>query len=158
MKKHITIELSPESCQSALDALKTYKEQIKPKLEEICRRLAEIGVEAARASITGEYGNNDVTVESPVKIRNGYKIVMSGADVYFVEFGTGDQVDAHYDTSVPVAWGSWSAEHEQKLWRTGFWWYNKEKLTGTPAQMPMYNAEKAMRANARRIAQEVMAK
>ena len=154
--KHIRIELSPESCQAALEQLKVYKKEIEPKLDEICRKLAEIGAQAARAAMGGGYGNTDATVLDPVKISNGYKIVMSGADVYFVEFGTGDQVDAHYPTSVPVAWGTYSAENKQKLWRYGFWYYNKERLTGTPAQKPMYEAEKAIRANARRVAREVL--
>ena len=154
--KHIKIELSPESCQAALEQLKVYKKEIEPKLDEICRRLAEIGAQAAREAITGEYGNTDATVLDPVKIRNGYKIVMSGADVYFVEFGTGDDVSAHYNPSVSIEPGSWSETHKQRYSTYGYWWYNGEKLEGTPAQMPMFYAEKAIRANARRVAKEVL--
>ena len=154
--KHIKIELSPESCQAALEQLKVYKKEIEPKLDEICRRLAEIGAQAARAAITGGCGNTDATVLDPVKIPNGYKIVMSGADVYFVEFGTGDDVSAHYNPSVSIEPGSWSETHKQQYSTYGYWWYNGEKLEGTPAQMPMFYAEKAIRANARRVAKEVL--
>ena len=154
--KHIRIELSPESCAEALKELKTYRDEIKPKLDEICRRLAAIGAQAARDALWGEYGNTDAVVEPIVKIRNGYKIVMSGADVYFVEFGTGDDVKAHYNPSVSVSRGSWSQTHAQKYSTYGYWYYGGDRLYGTPAQMPMYHAEKAIRANARRVAQEVL--
>ena len=79
-------------------------------------------------------------------------------DVYFIEFGTGDGVNAHYDTSVPVAWGTWSAEHNQVLWTKGFWYYEHVRYTGTPAYMPMYYAEKRMREEAPRIVREVFGK
>ena len=80
---------------------------------------------------------------------------MEGEDVYFIEFGTGDGVSAHYDVSVPVAYGSWSAEHSQMLWKNGFWYFDKVRYTGTPAYMPMYYAERKMREEAPRIVKEV---
>ena len=87
--KRITIELSPDSCARAIDELKQYQKDIKPKLDEVCRRLAQVGVETARQHLVLANGNVDAAIEEPVKIENGYKIVMSGADVYFIEFGTG---------------------------------------------------------------------
>ena len=153
--KTITIELDPASCKQALKELQDYQKQIKPKLMEVCKRLAEIGVAEAQAHLGLSNGNTDATIDAPAPIDNGYKISMSGSDVYFVEFGTGDQVSAHFDTSVPVAWGTWSAEHEQRLWNYGFWWYGGERLTGTPAYMPMYYASKKMREEIPRIVKEV---
>lgn len=158
--KTLTIELSAESCKKALDELKKYRSEVKPKLQEVCRRLAEIGKDEALAVIGGinpAEGNSDVRVDA-VSTDNGYKIVMEGADVYFIEFGTGDQVDAHYDTSVPVAWGTWSAEDKQILWNQGFWYYDKVKYTGTPAYMPMYRAEKKMREEMPKVVKEVFGK
>lgn len=156
--RQIVVELSAKSCNRAVKELEKYQKEIKPKLEEVCRRLAQIGVEAARAHLVLADGNTDAVIEEPVRIDNGYKIVMSGKDVYFIEFGTGDQVFSHYDTSVPVAWGTWSAEHEQVLWKHGFWYYNKVRYTGTPAYMPMYYAEKRMREEMPRIVKEVFGK
>lgn len=157
MHKTITIELSEDSCKAAKKALKEYEKSVNPKLNEVCKRLAEIGVQEATAVISGirlAEGNTVERIEA-VQIDNGWKIVMSGEDVYFIEFGTGDQVSTHYDTSVPVAWGTWSAEHEQILWNKGFWYYNKVRYTGTPAYMPMYYAEKKMREEMPRIVREV---
>ena len=153
--KTITLELSKASCQKALKELQKYQREVKPKLMEVCRRLAEIGVAEAQAHLMLSQGNTDAMIEPPVPMDNGYKVVMSGTDVYFVEFGTGDQVSAHFDTTVPVAWGTWSAEDKQQLWNYGFWWYGGERLTGTPAYMPMYYASRRMREEIPRIVKEV---
>ncbi len=155
--KRITIELSPSSCQKAIEELKQYERFIKPKLDEVCKRLAEIGKEEALSIVDGirlSEGNSVERVDV-VKIDNGYKLVMEGEDVYFIEFGTGDGVSPHYDTSVPVAYGSWSVAHSQMLWNNGFWYYDKVRYTGTPAYMPMYYAEKRMREEMPRIVKEV---
>lgn len=158
--RKITIELSPASCKKALKELEKYQKGIKSKLDEVCKRLAEIGREEALSIINTirlQEGNavERVDVEP---IDNGYKLVMEGADVYFIEFGTGDGVSAHYDTSVPVAWGSWSAEHGQMLFTKGFWYYDHVRYTGTPAYMPMYYAEKKMREEMPRVVKEVFGK
>lgn len=156
----IAIELSLESCEEAIERLKQYQQEIEPKLKEVCRRLAEIGKQEAISVVSGIRFSEGNAVEriDAVPIDNGYKLVMEGEDVYFIEFGTGDGVNAHFDTSVPVAWGTWSAEHEQMLWERGFWYYDKVRYTGTPAYMPMYYAEKAMRENIKKVTQEVFGK
>ena len=153
--KTIAIELSVDSCNKAIKELQEYQKRIKPRLDEVCKRLAEIGAQEASARVGGSQEGNDDVAFSVEKIDNGYKLVMSGEDVYFIEFGTGDQVNAHYDTSVPVAYGSWSVEHSQMLWNKGFWYYDKVRYTGTPAYMPMYYAERKMREEAPRIVKEV---
>ena len=45
--RKITIELSVAGCNKALNELKEYQREIKPKLDEICKRLAEIGRDEA---------------------------------------------------------------------------------------------------------------
>ena len=52
--KTITIELSKESCNKALKELLRYQKEIKPKLDEVCRRLAEIGKEEALSIVQKE--------------------------------------------------------------------------------------------------------
>lgn len=154
--KTITVELSVDSCQKAIKELERYEREIKPKLDEVCRRLAEIGAQEAMANLKHVHGNDDATILPVVPIENGYKIVMQGKDVYFVEFGTGDMVDPHYsNVSVLVAPGSWSETHAKQYMTYGFWYYKGEQLEGTEAQKPMYYAEKAIRENARRVKDEV---
>lgn len=153
--RKIAIELSPGSCQQAIAELKAYKKQIDPKVEEVCKRLAMLGRDTAQAffDIAGE-GNGGVTVTAE-PCENGWKIVASGHDVYFIEFGTGDAVSDHYLASVPLYPGSWSEGHAQKYTTQGYWYYNKVRYTETPAYMPMFNAEKEIRLNAKRIVREV---
>lgn len=155
--KTITIELSTASCNKALKELEKYQKEIKPKMLEVCKRIAEIGAQEENAHLKLANGNDDARI-SIEPMDGGYKLVMSGTDVYFIEFGTGSYVEPHYQTSVPVFAGSWSMEHSQKYAKQGWWWYGGEPLVGTEAYMPMYYAGKKMREEMPRIAKEVFGK
>lgn len=159
--KKINIELSVESCDKALEALEEYK-KIKPKLDEMCKRLAEVGRAEASAIVSGAarsipgYTHAHTFVD---KIDNGYKIVMEGQDVYFIEFGTGifagDYPGDTSNVTVGIMPGDWSETHAQQFSRYGYWFYDNQFLRGTPAFMPMYYAGKKMREEMPRIAKEV---
>lgn len=162
--KKITIELSEESATAAAEYLKAHKKQVDPKLKEVCKRLAEIGASEASARFArGDHGNGGVSV-SVEPIENGYKIVASGQDVYFIEFGTGVFAGIAYGdsgvpaVSVPVYPGSYSEQNKRRFSEYGFWYYKGERLEGTEAEMPMYYAGRAIRMNEKRIAQEVFGK
>lgn len=158
MPKQIILELSKESCRKALRELEKYQKEIKPKLEEVCKRLAEIGAQEANTRIIIANGNTDATITTE-QMSNGYKLLMSGADVYFIEFGTGDAANANgYSVSVPVYPGSYSEQNAERYSTYGFWWYGGEKLTETPAYMPLYYAGKKMRDEMPRIVKEVFGK
>lgn len=156
----ITLELSKASCDKVYKELLRYQKEAKTKLDEICKRLAEIGAQEAsiRAKFGRAYGNGDVSV-SVEKIENGYKVVMSGADIYFIEFGTGDRAGEYAgdasNVSVGIMPGDWSETHAQQYSRFGYWFYNNTRYEGTPAEMPMYYAGKRMREEMPRIAREV---
>lgn len=156
--KTITIELSAVSTKYAARLLKDYARGHNKRLDEVCRRLAEIGKDEAQRRFDrgAEHGNGGVIVEV-VPIDRGYKIVASGHDVYFIEFGTGIYANPNdYTTSVPVYPGSYSEQHAQRFSEHGFWYYEGEKLQGTEAQNAMYYAGKAMRENEQRIMKEVL--
>ena len=168
--KTISVELSVESCKDALDELKAYQKTIKPKLNEVCHRLAQIGCDAANAHYaeanadSGKTGNGGVTaVVLPLADGNGYKITAQGEDVYFIEFGTGNSAGMFYgdelpNTSVPVYPGSYSEQNAGRYATWGYWFYKGEIMSSTPVYMPMYYAEKAIRENEKRIVQEVFGK
>jgi len=153
----ITLQLSADSCRDAVKELEKYKKEINPKLDEVCRRLADIAVEEAKRWFAQSgHGNDEYFVYPPIKITNGYKIVAAGADVYFIEFGTGHFTFPHGDNvSVAVYPGSYSEQNAKQFSTFGFWWYSGEQLEGTRAYMPMYHAGKAIRENEKRIVQEV---
>lgn len=158
----ITLELSTASCAKALKELQRYQREIKPKLDEVCKRLAEIGRQEAAAIAYGaalnSTGNTDVYVDA-VPIENGYKIVMSGEDIYFIEFGTGifagDYPGDASNVSVGIMPGDWSDTHARKFSDYGYWFYGGQILEGTPAYMPMYYAGRKMREEMPRIVKEV---
>ena len=155
----IAIELSPDGVKAADKEFKKFKKELDPKLKEICRRLAEVGAEAARSHLQLADGNTDATIGEPVPIENGYKIVMSGEDVYFVEFGTGNFAYRHgNEVSVPVYPGSYSEQHAQQFSKYHFWWYGGEQYEGTPAYRPMLFAGQAIRQAIPRIVKEVFGK
>ena len=145
-----------DDCIKALKELDEYKKQVEPKLMEVCRRLAEIGAQEARAHMVLANGNTNAMVSEPIPIKNGYKFSLEGHDAYFIEFGTGDATNAHgYMTTVPVYPGSYSEQNAKKYSTYGFWYYSKVKYTETPAYMPIYYAGLAIRNNARRVVKEV---
>ena len=154
--KQIILELSPDSCKRAVEELKQYEKDVKPKLDEVCRRLAQVGVETARQHLILQDGNSNATIEDPIKIENGYKIVMSGEDVYFIEFGTGEFTYPHgNEVSVPVYPGSYSEQHAQQFSKYRFWWYGGQQYEGTSAYRPLLYAGIAMRQAMPRIVKEV---
>lgn len=168
--KTITIELSFESCKEAIKELKRYEREIKPKLDEICRQLAQIGCDAANAvyaqanADSATTGNGGVVaVVLPLEGGNGYKISASGEDVYFIEFGTGNSAGMFYgdglpETSVPIYPGSYSEQNAGMYAKWGYWFYRGNIMSSTPVYMPMYYAGKAIRENEKRVAQGVFSK
>ena len=61
--KTITVDLSVESVQKAIDELSGYKSSLDRKLNLVCKRLAEVGAQEAQVRIAGAqagfYGNDD---------------------------------------------------------------------------------------------------
>lgn len=157
--RQITIELSKSSVDKAVAELKAYNKGLRKKYDEICKRLAEIGAKEAQARFDrGAQESNGGTVVTVRPIENGWAINASGENVYFVEFGTGvEATSTHgFNVSVPVYPGSYSENNAKQYSTYGYWWYRNTKYDGTPAYMPMYYAEKAIRDNERRIAKEVL--
>ena len=162
--KTIEIPLSVDGCTKALKTLEKYKADIKPKLDEVCRRLAELGAEEARrilGTVDPMEGNTDATV-STRKLENGWAITMSGSDVYFIEFGTGDRagvLSPWYD-EVPADArpGSWSETHAQQYSTQGYWYFGGKRYEFTEPHPAFYDAYQAMVEALPQIAQEVFGK
>ena len=78
--KNLVLELSPASCNKALKQLEKYKREIEPKLDEVCKRVAEIGALVANSRMVLSDGNTDVNITAE-KMDKGYTLVMSVTDV-----------------------------------------------------------------------------
>lgn len=87
-------------------------------------------------------GNNDwVSYVEPYK--KGHRVVVTGSDVGFLEFGTGVSVktdELETQMPYPVASGSWSETHSRQFSERGSWFYGGEKLKGTPPTRGMQQA------------------
>ena len=153
--------LDPKSVQSALDKIVAYENSLNSKCMELAQRLAEIGMETAQVAYAGAVAEGNDAVDVSIEPTDtGYRIIASGHDVYFVEFGTGVSSGNGYDTSeitppVDIQPGSWSEAHDGPFHRNGYWWYGKKRYVGTRPYMGMYYASKAVKENIERVAKEV---
>lgn len=134
-------------------AIKTIEKytDMRSKLSEFAEKLAEVG--QTEAAIT--YGARVTHQLTP----DGAKVVISGSDVLFIEFGTGDAAGIHaaqYDAVPSVVYpGSWSETHAHQYEMLGFWWWHNTKFTETPPHPGAYDAYQAMVQAIPRIAKEV---
>lgn len=123
------------------------------KFQQYLDELGEMGESTAStmfASAPGDDGNTDVTVTreyDSVDDARGFRIVASGHDAAFMEFGTGVEtmvtrptVQADFDISP----GSWSTENDGPFSKQGYWIYNGVRMAGTPPIGAMQEACNAM--------------
>lgn len=151
----------PSSIRGAQRQIEELESWLEKKGLEICKRLAEIGLNVAEINYAGGYidGNDDVDV-SVEPMEHGYKIVASGEDVFFVEFGTGVAAGNGYDTSVidppvDISPGSWSVTHAKQFSEKGYWYYNGRKYEMTTPRMGMYHAATEVERRLQEVAREV---
>jgi len=135
------------------------------KYNQYLDELGEMGESTASmlfAEAPPEYGNTDVTVRREydgTDNASGFRIVASGHDAAFMEFGTGvmttvtrPTVQAEFDISD----GSWSREVNGEYARFGdYWHWNGERWTGTPPVGAMQEACNAMEQWSSTIARRV---
>ena len=161
-KKVIRVALSQESILQAVRELRDYYAHILPKLKEVCRRLAEIGVQYAQQTFSqAQYdGDNDVSVTYQ-EIENGYKIVASGQAVCFIEFGAGVYYNGNdsYPGNRPagvVGIGEYgSGKGKRNAW--GFYASTGDLVIthGNPPAAAMFNSIQIMKEQLDRIVKEV---
>lgn len=95
----------------------------------------------------GDDGNTDVTVVREYDGAGNFRIVASGHDAAFMEFGTGVETTVTRGTvqsDFSIAPGSWSEENDGPFFKNGYWYYNKTLFAGTPPLGAMQEACNAM--------------
>lgn len=178
MKHSYTVGLSASGINELLSAIQNYQRWLERKTEELCQRLAEYGVQIANIGFQGSIydgssGDWTVTIEDRGSLQKA--VVARGATVLFIEFGTGVVYpDSHPEAAKNgMIRGTYGKGHgKQETWgfygddpgSNGVFATNKDGsmkepsviLThGNPANMPMYNAVKAVEFDFNRIVQEV---
>lgn len=161
--KKIVVEMSPESINRAVRLLNVYKRRERNKMEELMRRLSDIGLATARVRFELGAGEGNVAPDVFVeRTETGFKIVAQGGDLYIIEFGAGDAAGNHPDKDtapVDTSKGSLSKRNTGEYATYGSWHHKvngeKRKYTELPAYMPMYHAAREMERNIEKIAKEV---
>lgn len=147
----IQINLSTQSIDRAIKALKTYRADLDKGLENLVQSLAEEGADVARSAYAAapvSDGNSDTSVSVKNTGKYSRQIVAQGESVGFLEFGTGVTAGSGYDgntAGVPVYPGAWAESHAKKFSRDGYWYYGGKRFTGTLPYKGMYSATKAIR-------------
>lgn len=163
MIKEISLDpYDPASYDAAIKEIKAYKKWAKKKVNELCRRLAEIGIRVAQVYfVPGAWNGGDDVSLSVEQVRNGFILKASGESVCFMEFGAGMTAGLGYDTSditppVPIEPKSWSKTNGTgEFDKYGSWHYKKVKYDSIVPQMGMYHAVKEIKQRVEEIAQEV---
>lgn len=171
-KKRFTADIfSKSSIEKLKRDLQTYRAELLEKTEILCKRLAEIGVDIAKAQITtldavftGEL-KTSITYNrtSSDKNRVVFVIVADNEHAVFVEFGTG-MVGKQSPYPVPfpndIDWKYASGEHiiQLKDGRYG-WFYNRDGrwyfTEGMPSRPFMHNTSLEVQGQIVKIAKEV---
>lgn len=173
MARKITIELGGQSINDAIAQIKTYREEIKKKTEQLAERIANEISEAALSNFASAVcddrisgGTRPANVTISVESSSDMQLVIaSGEDAVFCEFGAGvtHNVPAG-DSPHPNgrSLGMTIGSYGKGFGARRAWGYYDEGgglvLTrGTPASMPMYNAMKTVCEQITTMAQEVFA-
>lgn len=166
-KRVIKIGLSTDSIDRAIQELQTYRQELRQKCSIFVQRLAEIGIETidAHKYSRGDSDFNDMRTHVWLDDRGSNvfaKLVLSGKDVAFIEFGAGVHYNGSgsphpYGPPLGMVIGSYGKGHGlDDSWR----YYDEERgqfrlSYGTEAAMPMYNADREIRQKFLSIAKEV---
>lgn len=172
----ISLSLSPESVESAIQQVKAYQREIDKKLEQVCNIVGQRLKELASAGFNGA-GYDDVLHEGMkvpdvmVEYRNtsdrsGNNITVVfaiGEEAVFAEFGAGVYYNPNGSPNplkpagvVPI--GTYGKGYgSRKIW--GYYKDGELKLThGTPASMPMYLALQEIIPQIPQIVREVFSR
>lgn len=155
----ISFALNTKSIDNAIRELETIQNRLDGKCNELALRLARYGLYVARVGFTNAVyeGKKDVSLNI-VEVPGGYEIRANSESVCFIEFGTGVGATSPIGNAMGFTPGSWSINHEKQFSTNGYWFYNGKKLTGTPANNCMYNAEKEIKEQIKVFAKEVFCK
>ena len=144
--------------------------QFSEKYAQYLDELGEMGESTASTifgTAPGDDGNTDVSVSRAADEENGFRIVASGHDAMFMEFGTGVMTTVVRDTvqsDIPIENGSWSAEAlasgeqgggEYARFDFDYWHWNGVHWTGTAPLGGMQEACSAMEQWSPTIAKRV---
>lgn len=168
MDKVIHVELTVQSINKAIKEVRAYQQWLEKKQTELCKRLAEMGATMARFGYGNAFYSDDKDIDVTVEEADGgYRIIASGMDVLFVEFGAGIRYsgDTHpLAGELGYGAGTWPDPHYQIVngermenWRSPFGWTTPDgtRTFGNPPSRTMYDTAQSLKDEIARVAKEV---
>lgn len=163
--KRLKAKLSPSSIRSLKAQLESYKRSLPQKCDELCKRLAEIGVDTAVKTVPVETGYLSESIGFVRRGNSDYLVVAEAGYAAFVEFGTGVVGSGTYKGELPknweydARWSPWAHDEEDPT----IWYYlgddgRYHATRGQTASGFMAASAEAMRQEVVRIAKEVFAR
>lgn len=157
--------LSVKGIEAIRKRLSAYVESMPEKAEELCRRLAEIGVDAAVANIDhDESGELRSSIRLERRDDKEYVVIADCDYAIYVEFGTGVVGAASTYAGERPDWVGAPGSRSSKVREDGSWVYFDEKqdrfriTSGQRPQAFMSTAAVEMRQQVLSIAKEVFSK
>lgn len=167
-KKVIKFSLSASSVNDAIKELESYKQDLERKCNELTEKLAEKGVEIARAQIISldAVFNGDLlaSIHSESRESNIWAVVADDESAAFVEFGTGTVGAASpYTGQLPegVSWAYASGKKIRQFANGKVGWIypgddgNYYFTEGMPSRPFMYNTANELQEKVVDVAREV---
>lgn len=161
MAQILHMKLNTQSIDKAIAKIQDYRKSVQEKVNELCRRLAEMGATSvsigyARAIYSGK---KDISV-SVEKISDGYSIVAEGESVMFVEFGTGVTYGNGHPQAGELGMGPGTYPDGKGHWDDpDGWWIPRENggghTYGNPPSMTMYRTARELQDVVLHVAREV---
>ena len=158
------LKVTVEGIDGALDTILSITSSLDSKLQELCKRLADLGVDTARSwyEVGAEVGGQDEepTVEV-IPTANGCKIRAYGGTVFFLEFGAGvyAQSNEMNTEGLDTSPGSWSKDHLKQFTKKGYWTHKVgesiEKFYGVEPYSGMNQARATILQNIDIFAHEI---
>lgn len=161
--KKMQVKLSVASIRSAIRLLEERRDRLAEQQKEFINRLAEIGVLIAEIEFTNAYYDDrphrwNLKVEDT---KTGCKIVASGQDVMFIEFGSGVYHNTDGYPGERPAGIVGIGEYGKGYGKRNAWAYVDEQsgekfiTRGIPAAAPMWKASTEIKQAIQKVAREV---
>lgn len=165
MNRKVKVDMSSAGIDKLQKSLEEYEKWLNRKTQELVKRLADEGVEAARFTfdIAVYDGKKDVKVYAEPRDGNVVAVVAVGSSVLFLEFGAGYLLGYGHPEPMEYGPGTYPGKGH---WDDPNGWYlpkevqeevGHERSIGNPPSAAMYNALKELEDRIQEIASEVFA-
>ncbi|MBP3884067.1 MAG: HK97 gp10 family phage protein [Olsenella sp.] len=100
----VSFGLSTASVRAAREKVERYSDGIDSKLDKLCRKLVELGVDVAVRTVPVDTGDLRSSIRLEAKDGHDYLVVARNGHAAFVEFGTGVVGEGTYRGDLPGSW------------------------------------------------------